>query len=1460
MPSRPDSAPSPQIGAAAMRTGAQHRGLEHRVPRPASLILLLLTLAALLACSDEATPDRLATEAVRSEFNTKSDVTQGQQRALDGILDDATGKDVTIVIDYVEIEPGHEQGIFRLTVPVAGLDAGDDVSGADAELNLGNVTINAPDSAGDRAVTIVLDETLTMRGEAGLVSRQGELEVVVQELTLHLRPEAPNPGALTGGAEDVTEIGVELEVEVTSLPAEDAALEVRYSKALEAFVQDSTAVLNRVASRVRENGVIEDPSEDVAFSVQVTRVNLERESLGDSIVRLQVSSGWYESRVADGKMVTVVKQGDEGGSYLPGDVEVREVPGEALHEVIASFTGESGGFSTFTLIAVASSAPAAATPNQSAIEEDREALVTLYNATGGPDWKDNTNWLSGAPLGEWYGVFTDDNGRVDTLSLRNNGLTGEIPAELGNLSKLVVLRLHNSGTLRLGEPPAFNQLTGEIPRELGSLASLVEMDLRGNQLTGEIPLELANLSNLALLNLSGNRLTGEIPPELVNLSDLDTLDLSSNPLSGCIPGGLRDVDRNDLHLLGLRFCDDDTTERDALVALYNVAGGPDWKDNAGWLSDATLVGWAGVGTDRDGRVVYLDLSDNNLSGEIPPELASLIHLHTLVLSDNDLGGEIPRELGNLSNLEGLALGGNQLTGEIPPELGNLANLTSLDLSSNRLSGEIPPELGGLSNLNGLFLLGNQLTGEIPPELGALANLAILNLHANWLTGEIPPELGGLANLTSLYLSGNQLGGEIPPELGGLANLFNLRLRGNGLSGCIPGGLRDVEITDAAQAGLLFCGATDRDVLVLFYHSTNGPDWSDNTNWLSDAPLGEWHGVTTNANGRVIGLALPNNELTNLLVNEIPTAWGRGLGSLSRLERLDLRGNYLRVEIPPELGNLSNLRWLNLSFNILSGEIPPELGNLTNLEGVFLVGYDALGGCIPNAWRGVPAWDLDELGLPFCDAAAASDGGSPSGDRDALAALFGAAGGPDWEDNTKWLSDAPLGEWHGVTTDANGRVIGLDLSGNGLSGEIPPQLGDLSNLELLLLDNNQLTGEIPPELGSLTRLRELFLGGNRLSGEIPAALGRLRLLQVLGLSLNQLTGEIPPDLGNLPSLQLVLLAGNRLVGCIPARWRNVEGDVDEMGLLFCGGASDRDALVALYDATRGAEDWIDSTNWLSDAPLGEWHGVTTDADGRVIGLDLSSNQVNGEIPAALGSLSDLQALDLSDNWLSGEIPAALGSLSNLQELDLSWDRDRDRNYPGELTGAIPPELGNLSGLRRLDISHHQLSGAIPSELGSLPNLRELRLRDNRLTGDIPPELANLANLEVLSLSVNQLTGDIPPELGNLASLEELFLAGNQLTGAITRELGNLSNLRVLSLSYNQLSGAIPRELGNLSNLEGLALSYNQLAGEIPPELGSLSNLQGVFIRSNELSGCIPGAWRDVPRNDFDDPRVRLPFCE
>ena len=148
----------------------------------------------------------------------------------------------------------------------------------------------------------------------------------------------------------------------------------------------------------------------------------------------------------------------------------------------------------------------------------------------------------------------------------------------------------------------------------------------------------------------------------------------------------------------------------------------------------------------------------------------------------------------------------------------------------------------------------------------------------------------------------------------------------------------------------------------------------------------------------------------------------------------------------------------------------------------------------------------------------------------LEALYDATDGDNWWDNTNWKTNKPLGDWDGVTTDAAGNVTDIILDYNGLKGTIPKELGNLSNLESLLLRSNQLSG-IPPELGNLSKLTKLDLHNNKPSGSIPKELGKLSKLTYLYLNNNQLTGSIPKELGNLSKLTRLGLSGNQLSGSL-----------------------------------------------------------------------------------------------------------------------------------------------------------------------------------------------------------------------------------------------------------------------------------------------------------------------------------------
>ena len=427
------------------------------------------------------------------------------------------------------------------------------------------------------------------------------------------------------------------------------------------------------------------------------------------------------------------------------------------------------------------------------------------------------------------------------------------------------------------------------------------------------------------------------------------------------------------------------------------------------------------------------------------------------------------------------------------------------------------------------------------------------------------------------------------------------------------------------------------------------------------------------------------------------------------------------------------------------------------------------------------------------------------DLAALVALYNATDGPNWVNNDNWLTDAPLGDWYGVTADALGRLLTLDLSRNGLAGQLPGNLSELAHMtELRIAHNTDLSGRLPLSLADLS-LRVLHYAGTELCA--------------------------PGD-----------TSFRDWLSAIPSH----EGTGAE-----CGPLSDREILEILFEAT-GGPNWTNNDNWLSDAPLGDWYGVGVDSEGTAAYLSLQGNALAGSIPPELGNLTRLRSLRLTGtagsnvrvrkvgNGLTGPIPPELGNLSELRVLSLSSNN---------LTGPIAVELGDLSELQGLSLVSNNLTGPIPVELGDLSNLGWLWLSDNDFSTSVPPELGKLSSLTFLHLGNAGLTGSIPVELGRLSNLTTLILERNDLRGPIPAELGRLANLDTLDLGRNGLTGPIPTELGHLPRLLQLLLSNNELTGPVPDALGALATLEGLELTNNAgMSGALPSSLTALARLD------------
>ncbi len=299
-------------------------------------------------------------------------------------------------------------------------------------------------------------------------------------------------------------------------------------------------------------------------------------------------------------------------------------------------------------------------------------------------------------------------------------------------------------------------------------------------------------------------------------------------------------------------------------------------------------------------------------------------------------------------------------------------------------------------------------------------------------------------------------------------------------------------------------------------------------------------------------------------------------------------------------------------------------------------------------------------------------------------------------------------------------------------------------------------------------------------------------------------------------------------------------------------AERFALTRFYARLRG-EQWADSRNWLTDAPLDQWYGVTVDAQsGRVTELSLGRNNLRGELGPELGLLAELKALSLGGNTIRGQIPPEIWQLRQLLSLDISSTG---------LTGQLSPEIGNLSHLNDLFLSDNGLTGPLPSTLGDMQELRFLDLSGNLFEGNIPEQIGNLEHLTSINLTHNRLSGAIPASLmaneklfylslshnklsaipaslPEIDHLQEIDLSHNQVR-AIPASLAKLRKLHTLNLSHNQVS-EIPPSLAENNDLQYLNLSHNQLAGHISASVGELGKLSRLFLNNNQLSGNLPAA--------------------
>ncbi|KAL8499034.1 hypothetical protein ACS0TY_022119 [Phlomoides rotata] len=623
-----------------------------------------------------------------------------------------------------------------------------------------------------------------------------------------------------------------------------------------------------------------------------------------------------------------------------------------------------------------------------------------------------------------------------------------------------------------------------------------------------------------------------------------------------------------------------------------------------WTDTSSVCNWIGVTCSlRHHRVSALNISNMGLSGTVSPVLGNLSFLVSLDLGYNLFRGILPQELSLLHRLKFISIRNNIFEGEIPSWFGHLPKLEYMSLTNNTFSGFIPNSLSNLSSLYFLSLSFNQLSGSIPATIGKLKSLQKLYLGGNNLNGVIPQEIGNLHNLVEFGTQRNQISGALPLNIFNMSSLQTLLLWRNKLSGILSRDIGNLTmLNDLVLSENYFTGFIPTEIGQLYQLNKLA---LDRNAFTGSIPL-ELFNISA-----LVAFDLGQNDLSgslpsNLCISSPNLVWiavGKNnisgaipafVSSCANLIALILDSNDLSGFVPHSLGNLTRLRFLGLQFNNLRFEsFSSGVGFFTSLTSLTSLKVLAIGG---NPLGGVLPPSIGNL----------------SSSLQTFAASY-----------CNFKSTIP----NDIGNLTN--LLRLDLQQNDLSGIIPPTFTHLHTLHGLYLNNNNLEGLVPENLCDLHNLVELDLRFNRLSGPIPTCLGNVSSLREIFLNSNMLTSTIPSTLWDLKDLLTLDLSSNSFTGFLPPEIANL--------------------VAANY-------------------------------------INLSMNNLSEFIPNTIGKLQNLVNFSLAHNRLKGSIPTSVGSMVGLVTLDLSNNN---------LSGSIPKSLEALRYLLYFDVSFNTLNGEIPS---------------------------------------------------------------------------------------------------------------------------------------------------------------------
>jgi Leucine-rich repeat (LRR) protein len=593
---------------------------------------------------------------------------------------------------------------------------------------------------------------------------------------------------------------------------------------------------------------------------------------------------------------------------------------------------------------------------------------------------------------------------------------------------------------------SFNHFNGNIAdSQLSSLTSLEYLSLSNNYLNTITLSSFSNLSNLKAILSDNNKIVYETNSKTLT----PTFQLKVFSMSNCSFNRLNGTPPKFLHYqYHLREID---------LSHNNLAGKfPTWLlENNPTLEILSLRNNSFTGPflmpyHFQPNITSIDISNNHFRGPIPTNFGLIFpNLENLNMSRNAFQGSIPTSFENLVSLKALDLSNNFFSGAIPEHFTmRCSSLTYLKLSYNNFSGQIFPTNFNLTKLQFLHLDNNHFSGKIPSSFSSIDFLSI-DFSNNILLGMVPRWMGNMSNLGEISMAENQLEGPIPMELCKLVGITFLDLSENNLSGSIPSCFNSSSIIHVH----------------LNKNRLSGPITSAFQNSSSLVTL---------------------NLRDNYLIGKIPD-W---IGSLSSLSILLLKENHLEGRIPNRLCLLQNLSMLDLSYNKFFGPIPHCLSNIS-FKATDRKSDSGGISIFKNNFKKKPPFAYLETNLANI--------------RDEELDDFYSFQLVDAKQEVEFTTK---GRTYCYEGDILNYMSGIDLSCNRLVGEIPPELGSISNIHALNLSHNNLTGPIPATFSNMKQIESLDLSYNNLNGKIPTQLTELTFLEVFNVSHNNLSGATP----------------------------------------------------------------------------------------------------------------------------------------------------------------------------------------------------------------------------------------------------------------------------------------------------------------------------------------------------------------